>query len=196
MVPEDFVIKPARVARPDPARLGAGFAWLLVAVVFGFRFAGVTRLIVVGVDVVLGAATLWVLTKARKDSSLCWRDGLLTYRGLCSEKRLRVDRSWRVEMVDLAGGQSTGMLSRMWLLLDATGRARLALNPAAWNLSDLDAIAAMLAIEVEVAPRAKRLAQIREDYPGALPTWAAYPILTGSAVVLALILVAVVITVV
>jgi hypothetical protein len=182
MVSDDLTIKPAPVTRPDPARLGAGFAWLLVAVVFAIRFTGATRIIVIGIDLVMGGATFWVLTKARRESSISWRNG--------------VDLGWRVEMVGLASGQSAGTFTRMWLLLDPSGRAQLALNPAAWDPSDLDALAATLALQVDVAPKSKRLAQVRKDYPGALPAWAAHPILTGATGVVAIILITVVIAVV
>ena len=112
--------------------------------------------------------------------------GRLSFRGLLRERAIRPSR---VVELEVDWGRPSGRVSPLWLLIDESGRATLALNRKVWDERRLEELRRSLGLPLERRRTALRPAQARLLYPASVPWWAAHPTaatLLGIAIVSAL----------
>jgi hypothetical protein len=102
--------------------------------------------------------------------------GSLVFSGIFGSRVLLAPNSrGRVVNVEVAWGKASGRRSRLWLLINETGRAAIGLNRDMWGYDQLESLREDLGLPLAVDDTARRPAELRRVYPGSIAWWAAHP---------------------
>jgi hypothetical protein len=149
--------------------------WLLASLLYSFRFHGSSRVVVVCVGIALAVTVVGLLTLSRRRVKLTLIDGNLIFSGLLRDRVLFTKGSvGRVAHVEVDWGKASGRQSRLWLLINATGKTAVGLNRELWDGAQLENIRESLGLPVEIADAPKRPVELRKAFPGSIPWWAAH----------------------
>lgn len=167
-------IRPKGGERPRSA--GAIVGWTGFTLCSIVAADGKLRIVNAGVAVVCLFVGLAVMRRWRRRAVLSLSDDSLTYTGIFA-RRVISRRPFAGRAV-VAGVRwvGSGRRSRRWLLLDAGGEVRLALDLVLWDLDDLHALTDRLGIRQEMDPALRRPADLRRAYPGSVHWLAAHPL--------------------
>lgn len=137
----------------------------------------------------MAVGTIGLLMLSRRRTELMTAGGELVFTG---SFRRRVLSPERVLAVEVAWSKASRRRSRLWVLVNASGRAVVGLNRDAWDEGQLEGLRESLGLPIETVSTPKRPAELRKVYPGIVPWWSAhvslatvFAILTLAAVVLA-----------
>jgi hypothetical protein len=158
-----YEIRPTRrEARSTAAIVG----WTVFCVLNVLASDGQMRVLTAGSGVAGLLVTVGLVYRWRRRALLALSGETLTYTGLFKRRVIgHFPLSGRVVTAGVAW-PTTGRTSQRWLLLDADGRAELALDLTAWDRDDLNALSDRLGIPQEVDPTSRRPVELRRTYPG------------------------------
>jgi hypothetical protein len=144
---------------------------MLASVAYSLRFEGLTRVAVIGVGVALALGTVGLLRLSRRRTNLTMTDGELIFTGLV---RRRLLSPVRAISADVQWSKVSSRRSRLWVLVDVTGRAVLGLNRDAWDERQLEGLRESLGLPMETVSRPNRPSELRRATPGFVPWWSAH----------------------
>ena len=135
--------------------------------------------------VALAVTVVGLLTLSRRRIKLTLIDGGLIFSGLLRDRVLFTKGSvGRVAHVEVDWGKASGRQSRLWLLIDATGKTAVGLNRELWDGAQLENVREGLGLPIEVVDTPKRPAELRKAFPGSIPWWGAHPAMSSLAIVI------------
>jgi len=184
-----LVVRPRQELQNKRGLSVGAVGWILASLLYSFRFHGSSRVVVVCMGVALAVIVVGLLTLSRRRVKLTLIDGGLVFSGLLRDRVLFTKGSvGRVAHVEVEWGKTSGRQSRLWLLINATGKTAVGLNRELWDGAQLENVRESLGLPIEVADTPRRPAELRKAFPGSIPWWAAHPAMASS---LAIVIIAV-----
>ena len=169
---------PTLVVRPEKAQLkpGALFSaagWCAMSIAFLVRFHGTGLFVMAVLDVAVLAAALVILQRSRSRSTLSLSPDGLTWTGLFRDRKVC---PVKVVEAEVHWFQTSARCTRVWLLVNADGRAEVNLNADAWDHVQLELLRQRLGIPREVMNQTQRAKELRAKFPGSVPVAVLHPI--------------------
>jgi hypothetical protein len=186
---QQLVLRPSQRIRSGRGRSVGTAAWILASLLYSLRFDGSARIVVAvaGVDIAVGV--IGVMRLSRRRTKLVMTNGRLIFSGLLRDRVLPSGNGLRrVVKVEVAWRSGSGRRSRLWLLINATGRAVVGLNRETWDEGQLERLRETLRLPLEIDDAPRRPAELRSEYPGSVAWWAVH---SAIIVPLAIVIVAV-----
>jgi hypothetical protein len=185
---ENVVLRPRKELRNSQGGgIGAAAAATLASILYSLKFHGVARVIVVVAGVALAVAVIGLIVLSLRRTKLTMIGGQLKFTGVLRDRVVRVGSgAGRVVEVEVEWGKASGRRSRLWLLVDAAGRAAVVLNRNKWDAGQLEALRERLGLTMELVEMPQRPAELRKTYPGIIPWWTAHPSIATVLTILAL----------
>jgi hypothetical protein len=185
---EPLVLRPGeRIWNSQGARVGVAAGWLLAGLLYSLRFHGSTQVIVLGAGVVVAIGAIGLMGLSRRRVKLTIVGGRVIFSGLLRDRVvLAGDHSGRIVDVEVVWPMSSGRRSRLRLFITQAGRTAVSLNREVWDSGQLEELREQLGLPVETVEQAQRPTEMRKNYPGTIPWWAAHPSVATVLVIVAL----------
>jgi hypothetical protein len=174
----EVVARPLPRTRISGGQAAAAVGWLVAALLFSLRFDGDARLVVLALAVGLAGGWVGWVALSRRRLRLTLTGERLVFSGVLRDRPLvAVEQPRRVVDVEVRWGAASSRKTRLWLLVNASGRTALGLNRDAWDERELEGLRDLLGLPLETVETPMRPNEIRRAYPGSVPWWGAHPAL-------------------
>jgi hypothetical protein len=184
---DQLVVRPSRGLRLSGGTSVGAAAWILASALYALRFHGSSRLIVISVGIAIVVSVIGAMSLSRRRTKLMLNCGQLVFSSILRDHLLlAADGRGRVVNVEVYWGTASSRRSRLWLLINATGRTMVGLNRDTWDERQLESLRERLELPLKVESTPMRPAELRKSYPGSVAWWAVHP---GIAALLAIIVV-------
>jgi hypothetical protein len=187
-----LVIHPGRPSRKPGAILSAA-GWCVFSLVFLLRFHGLALILMALIDVAVVVGTLAISRRSYARSQLTLAHGRLMWSGAIRD-RVVFDKSrpGRVVEAEVRWFKTSDRRTRVWLLVDAEGRAEVNLNVSAWDHAQLENLRQRLGVPRELISDTLSGKELRARRPASVPWAVLHPIamtyLLIAAIVVAVLL--------
>lgn len=173
-----LVVRPSQRRTYSRSQEGGAAAWVLASLLYSLRFHGFSRVIVLFVGVAIAVSVIGLMSLSRKRTKLTMVRDILIYSGICRSRVLLAKGSrGRVVNVEVVWSNTSSRRSRLWLLMNTTGRTVVGLNRDMWGDAQLESLREGLGLPLEVDGTARRPAELRRVYPGSIAWWMVHPAL-------------------
>jgi len=129
--PGRVVVRPRQALQHRPGERAGAAASLLAGLFYALRFHGLARIVALAVGAAVLFGVFALLNSSRRRTKLALGEGNLTFTSLF--RRERVTSPARVVAVELAGKRPSGRRTSLWAIVNASGKAAVALNRDAWD---------------------------------------------------------------
>ena len=170
--PPTLVLR-AKKPQLKPGALFIAVGWCSMSIAFLASFHGVGLLVMAVLDVAVIAGALALLQRSRGRSTLSLSEDGLTWTGLFRDRKVC---PVKVVEADVHWFRTSARSTRVWLLVNAGGRAEVNLNADAWDQAQLERLRQRLGIPREVISRTQRGNELRAKFPGSVPLAVLHPI--------------------
>jgi hypothetical protein len=181
---QQLVVRPCARRTYSPGRELGVAVWVFASLLYSLRFHGMARVSVVVLGVAVAVSGIGLMSLSRRRTKLTVVRDDLVFSGIFGSRVLLAEGSrGRVVNVDVAWGNASGRRSRLWLLVNATGRTAIGLNRDMWGDAQLENLRKFLGLPLEVDDTARRPSELKQIYPGSIAWWAIHPAIAASLVI-------------
>jgi hypothetical protein len=170
--PPDLVVRPHR-PQAKPGALFSAAAWCAMSVAFLARFHGTGLLVVTVLDLGVFCGGIAILCRSRARSVLNLTGDDLTWSGAFRDRKVC---PVKVVEAEVRWSKTAGLRTRVWLLVNAEGRAEVNLNLDAWDRAQLEQLRQRLGIPRGVISEPQSGKQLHGRFPGSVPAALLHPI--------------------
>jgi hypothetical protein len=172
---ESLIVRPSRRLVSGRGQSIGAVGWILASFFYSLRYPGSYRVVIVCMAVAIAVGIVVYMQLSRIRMHLKLTGGQLIFSGLLRDRVVLTEgEQGRVVHVEINWRNASARRSRLWLLINKTGKTEVGLNRAAWDDQQLEHLRESLGLPVEIVESPKRPAELRNDYPGSIPWWTAH----------------------